>query len=331
MITLRFVYALAGAMFAIFAILGLRDVSNLRRWRTSAFWGLLAVSMLGGDKLGDFGNGILVLILVGIAGFGGLGRGGGGDARLADKQAHAKHFGNGLFLIALMIPATALTGTLLFKQYPALVDTKQATVISLAIGVLIALGAGYAWLKPAPILPLQQGRRLLDSVGWAAILPQMLASLGAVFALAGVGNVVGGLAGRAIPEGSLAGAVFAFGVGMAIGLHGTDETRRPPWSAYGGAEIHERLREVTGTLRWRQRGRQTRDVFLGAGQRLRECKQPRRHALYVAIDGRCLFIERNRSDGRSRVGPDAGQCAQARTRSWKLASVLTHDRLGAGM
>ena len=216
MITLRFVYALAGAMFAIFAILGLRDVSNLRRWRTSAFWGLLAVSMLGGDKLGDFGNGILVLILVGIAGFGGLGRGGGGDARLADKQAHAKHFGNGLFLIALMIPATALTGTLLFKQYPALVDTKQATVISLAIGVLIALGAGYAWLKPAPILPLQQGRRLLDSVGWAAILPQMLASLGAVFALAGVGNVVGGLAGRAIPEGSLAGAVFAFGVGMAL-------------------------------------------------------------------------------------------------------------------
>ena len=216
MITLRFVYALAGAMFAIFAILGLRDVSNLRRWRTSAFWGLLAVSMLGGDKLGDFGNGILVLILVGIAGFGGLGRGGGGDARLADKQAHAKHFGNGLFLIALMIPATALTGTLLFKQYPALVDTKQATVISLAIGVLIALGAGYAWLKPAPILPLQQGRRLLDSVGWAAILPQMLASLGAVFALAGVGNVVGGLAGRAIPEGSLAGAVFAFGIGMAL-------------------------------------------------------------------------------------------------------------------
>ena len=216
MITLRFVYALAGTMFAIFAILGLRDVSNLRRWRTSAFWGLLAVSMLGGDKLGDFGNGILVLILVGIAGFGGLGRGGGGDARLADKQAHAKHFGNGLFLIALMIPATALTGTLLFKQYPALVDTKQATVISLAIGVLIALGAGYAWLKPAPILPLQQGRRLLDSVGWAAILPQMLASLGAVFALAGVGNVVGGLAGRAIPEGSLAGAVFAFGVGMAL-------------------------------------------------------------------------------------------------------------------
>jgi len=57
---------------------------------------------------------------------------------------------------------------------------------------------------------------LIDSVGWAAILPQMLASLGAVFALAGVGDVVGGLAGQAIPQGSLIGAVLAYGLGMAL-------------------------------------------------------------------------------------------------------------------
>jgi uncharacterized membrane protein len=57
---------------------------------------------------------------------------------------------------------------------------------------------------------------LIDSVGWAAILPQMLASLGAVFALAGVGDVVGGLVGQAIPEGSLIGAVLAYGLGMAL-------------------------------------------------------------------------------------------------------------------
>src|SRR3546814_3669897 len=63
-----------------------------------------------------------------------------------------------------------------------------------------------ARLKPPPLLPLQQGRRLLDAVGWAAILPQMLASLGAVFALAGVGEVVGDLIGTTIPEGSLLGA-----------------------------------------------------------------------------------------------------------------------------
>jgi uncharacterized membrane protein len=93
---------------------------------------------------------------------------------------------------------------------------KQVTLISLAMGVLLALAVGYIWLRAAPSLPLSQGRRLMDSVGWAAILPQMLASLGAVFALAGVGDVVGGVVQQAIPDGSLAGAVIAFGLGMAL-------------------------------------------------------------------------------------------------------------------
>ena len=38
MITLHWVYAVAGAMFAAFALLGLGDRTNPRRWTTSAFW-----------------------------------------------------------------------------------------------------------------------------------------------------------------------------------------------------------------------------------------------------------------------------------------------------
>ena len=63
---------------------------------------------------------------------------------------------------------------------------------------------------------LGRDEQLVDAIGWAAVLPQMLASLGAVFALAGVGDVVGGLAGHAIPEGSLIGAVLAYTLGMAL-------------------------------------------------------------------------------------------------------------------
>ena len=57
MITLDFVYVLAGMTFALFALLGLYDRSNPKRFGNAAFWSLLAVSMLGGDRLGDFGNG----------------------------------------------------------------------------------------------------------------------------------------------------------------------------------------------------------------------------------------------------------------------------------
>jgi uncharacterized membrane protein len=56
----------------------------------------------------------------------------------------------------------------------------------------------------------------MDDIGWAAILPQMLASLGAVFALAGVGNAVGGLVGHLIPGDSLFGAVLIYCLGMAL-------------------------------------------------------------------------------------------------------------------
>ena len=174
MITLHWVYALMGAVFAGYALLGAADRSNPRRFTTAAFWALLALSMWAGDRIGDIGNGVLVLGLVAIAGFKGLGRGSGG-VPLAERQARADRHGNGLFAIALVIPVTALAGTFLFKAFPAWIDPKQTTLISLALGVLIALAIGCTWLRARPIVALQQGRQLMDSVGWVAILPQMLA------------------------------------------------------------------------------------------------------------------------------------------------------------
>ena len=69
MITLAAVYTLAGLCFLAFAVLGARDAANPRRWGNAAFWALLALSMLAGDRLGDVGNGVLVLALVAIAGY----------------------------------------------------------------------------------------------------------------------------------------------------------------------------------------------------------------------------------------------------------------------
>jgi uncharacterized membrane protein len=71
------------------------------------------------------------------------------------------------------------------------------------------------WLRPPLLAPLQEGRRLVSQIGWAIILPQMLASLGAVFALAGVGQIVGGVVGGLIPDGARFIAVLVFTLGMA--------------------------------------------------------------------------------------------------------------------
>ncbi|MBN8807953.1 MAG: DUF979 domain-containing protein [Sphingomonas sp.] len=216
MIGYGFIYTVTGAVFAAYALLSLANRANPKRWGNAAFYGLLAVSFLLGELLGDVGNGLLVLGLVAIAGTGAMGRGA-PDGVVDDERrtGEAAVRGNWLFAPALIVPATALVGTLLFPHLPGLVDPKQVTLVSLTIGVLLALTVNYVWLRPRATTPFVEGVRLMDAVGWAAVLPQMLASLGAVFALAGVGGVVGNLIGGAIPHGSLIAAVVAYAIGMA--------------------------------------------------------------------------------------------------------------------
>ena len=215
MITLAAVYLVAGLMFGGVALASLADRSNSRRWSTALFWAGLAVSFLAGDYLGDLGNGLLVMLLVIIAGTGGLRSGNPQTSTTDQRTENAVMRGNALFLPALIIPAMALLGTLLLKD-SGWVDPKQVTLISLGIGVVAALLVTIAWLRPPATAPVEEARRLLDSIGWVAILPQMLAALGAVFALAGVGEAVGGLATDYVPLTTPFAAVVAYAVGMAI-------------------------------------------------------------------------------------------------------------------
>lgn len=207
MIGLGFLYLVAGVTFAAFAVLSL--TGRPRRPGNALFYALIAASFLFGDALGDLGNGVLVLVIVTVATLGRMGS--------RDRPAEpVEPRGSLLFVPALVIPITALGGTLLFSELPGLVDPRQVTLVSLTLGVVVALAICYAWLRPAPAEPFRQGTRLMDHIGWAAILPQMLASLGAVFALAGMGSVVGGLIGHVIPSGSVLGAAVVYCLGMAL-------------------------------------------------------------------------------------------------------------------
>ncbi|HRE45414.1 MAG TPA: DUF979 domain-containing protein [Terricaulis sp.] len=218
MITLQHAYIVAGLFFLALVILSAQDSANPRRLRNAAFWGLLAASFLGGHAFGDLGNGLLALGLVAIAAFG-LGQGKPKTTSQEERRASAERNGNLLFLPALIIPAAALIGTLLVKETswaPNFIEAKNATLISLTLGVLIAIGVIMVWLKPPLLAPLQEGRRLMDAVGWAALLPQMLAALGAVFLAAGVGEQVGLIFAEYIPLDTRTMAVAAYCVGMAL-------------------------------------------------------------------------------------------------------------------
>lgn len=220
MITLHWLYALAGAMFAAIALLSAFDKANPTRFGNTAFWGLMALSLLGGDFIGDFGNGLLVLGLAGLAGFGFIGRSHPPTTSEEEREGWSNKLGNKLFLPALIIPATALVGTLVYN-YTVVgglgwIEEKRETYVFLGLGVLLALGTIFAWLRPPAIAPLQEGRRLIDAIGWAAVLPQMLAALGVLFAAAGVGTIIGELTGMVIPKGNIFATVLVFALGMAV-------------------------------------------------------------------------------------------------------------------
>ena len=220
MITLHWLYALAGAMFAAFALLSALDGRNPKRLGNAAFWGLMALSLVAGDLIGDFGNGLLVLGLAGLAGFGFIGRSHPPTTSDDERQDWSAKLGNKLFLPALIIPVTALLGTLIYTYTPVgglgWIEAKRETYVFLGVGVLLAIGTIFAWLRPPAVAPLQEGRRLIDAIGWAAVLPQMLAALGVLFAAAGVGTIIGELAGMVIPKGNVFATVLVFALGMVL-------------------------------------------------------------------------------------------------------------------
>ena len=220
MITLQWLYTLLGLVFAAYALLSALDGANPKRFGNAAFWGLMALSLLAGDLIGDFGNGLLVLGLAGLAGFGFIGRSHPPTTSDGEREGFARRYGNRLFLPALVITLTAMIGTLLYSYTPlgegGFFEAKRETYMFLGLGVLLALAIIFAWLRPPLLAPLQEGRRLIDSIGWAAVLPQMLAALGVLFAAAGVGDVIRGMTRAVIPEGSVFLTVAVFGLGMAL-------------------------------------------------------------------------------------------------------------------
>src|SRR5689334_12165294 len=142
MINMHWLYIFAGAVFASFAVSSARDASNPKRWGNAAFWLLLAASFWFGDLLGDIGNGVLVLVLVAIAGFHLIGRGSKQSSTTKERERAARRHGNRLFLPALIIPFTAFVGTLLFSYTPLkelnLIDPKAVTLVLLGCGVMVA-------------------------------------------------------------------------------------------------------------------------------------------------------------------------------------------------
>ena len=115
MIKLGFVYVLAGLVFGGFAVFSASDRANPKRFGNAAFWGLASLSFLAGDRLGDLGNGLLVLSLAAARRPWTPGRGQPATTSPGERRALSERFGNRLFIPALMLPLIVALGLLVLK------------------------------------------------------------------------------------------------------------------------------------------------------------------------------------------------------------------------
>lgn len=219
MISLQWIYWLTGAYLMAVAIFGLRDRGNRRRHTTALFWALLALAFLAGERLPAAVMGAVVIALAVLAGFGGLRRGDYEESSDMHKREEAQRLGNRLFWPALLIPGVTLLFAVVLDDAQIagvrLLGTEQTTLIALGIACVIALAAACTLTRQTPLSAVEQSRRLIDHIGWAAILPLLLATLGSVFAAAGVGEAVAGLVQAAIPVDNRFVVVLAYALGMA--------------------------------------------------------------------------------------------------------------------
>ncbi|WKX26129.1 DUF979 domain-containing protein [Tatumella ptyseos] len=232
-ITQEMLYWLAGATLLIIAVMSWRDKHNPRRFTTGLFWGVYGLLFFIGDWTYQLiGNHRLVHICVGIAvigmallaGFGGVRLGHYSQRTPQQRETSAKNLSSRLFIPALAIPLVTVIGVVFFTVNPSIQQqlfgvgnhATLVTLFSMTLGTVIALMLAWKITGESISQPLQEARRLLDSVGCAFILPQILAMLGLLFTAAGVGNSLSWLTEQYLAVDNRLVAVMAYVIGMAL-------------------------------------------------------------------------------------------------------------------
>ena len=204
---LDYVYLLVGIILFIFAIQSFLDKEHKYRIGTGLFWLLYSVSFIFGSYLSKEINGWLVIAMAAIVLVKQLGKGNYFESALEFKKGEAVRIGNVIFVPALLVGI--ITFVIGFF-------TKLGALVGLGIAAIIAMCAALYITKGSLNQGFHEGRRLIDAIGWTAILSQLLAALGYLFNLAGVGKIISSAVASVVPADNVFLVVVAYCIGMVI-------------------------------------------------------------------------------------------------------------------
>ncbi|MDU4889527.1 MAG: DUF979 domain-containing protein [Clostridium sp.] len=200
-------YALIGFLMIALAAYTFTNKEHQARIGTSIFWTILGVVFAFGELIPANLVGVLLIVLgcltaskkVKMLPAKPL------DGEFAKNQA--EKLKNKVFIPPVVIAVVALA----VAQFTTISGTA-----AIGIAAVIAMVITLVVLKANPKYIIEDGVRMVDSVGPVSILPQLLTALGAVFTAAGVGEVIASGISTVIPAGNLLIGSAAYCIGMAV-------------------------------------------------------------------------------------------------------------------
>lgn len=228
LLSINNIYLLIGFIVMFLVVKTLQDKAHPKRLTTALFWFLFGSVFIFGDAsialIGERNTylwiGINVVIIALLAGMNMVSMGNYDMPCERAKTEDANRFGNKLFVPAVLIPIVTVICTIILSEIQLgdfyLFDQDHVTLSALTLACTIALLVSWKITKGSPLQALSESRRLVDSIGWAAILPQMLAMLGGVFIVANTGTAIQDLVTLFISPDNRFMLVVLYCVGMAL-------------------------------------------------------------------------------------------------------------------
>ncbi|WP_394011709.1 5-oxoproline transporter, DUF979 family subunit [Anaerococcus cruorum] len=204
---LEFIFVLIGLQFFYTAYRVARSEDNEKKFTTVLFWLILGTLFAFGKLIPSMISGILVVIIGIISLINGIMVKG---AIINDERVEVEgsnKLGNKIFIPVIVMAVLAI---IIAKLIP---DSSSSvlgfTAIVAIIIAMIMTKSGFGSM-------MKQSDRMVQQVGSVAILPQLLAALGAIFAAAGVGDVIASIIGNMIPTVNPWTGSIAYVLGMVI-------------------------------------------------------------------------------------------------------------------
>ena len=205
----QIIYILCGLVSISTGIRGLKN--EKAKIGTFLFWTILGIIFIFGEAIPYKVTGGLLVILAIITVTKQLHIGKFENISSQFKIAQSEKLKNKIFIPAVLIGIAAF----LILQFK-IGKTAIPPALGIGGGSLIALLSAAIIIKPKFNETNADTSKLLMQIGATAILPQLLAALGAVFTKAGVGKVIAASISSVVPTGNIFVGIVIYAIGMVI-------------------------------------------------------------------------------------------------------------------